>query len=138
MGCQKGIAAQIVAKGADYVLALKGNHSGVLEDIQELFAYAADTDFANCDYHQTVEKDHDRLEIRECWTTSEPDYFPFCAMPQPGLTCAPWLWFALNATKRIRSQLKSVTSCPAWKIRPTNSCTPCAPIGRLKIKCIGS
>lgn len=26
MGCQKKIAAKIVDKGADYVLALKGNH----------------------------------------------------------------------------------------------------------------
>jgi predicted transposase YbfD/YdcC len=77
MGCQKEIAAQIVAKGADYVLALKGNHSGLLEDVQELFAYAAETNFADCDHHQTVEKDHGRLEIRQCWTTSDPDYFPF-------------------------------------------------------------
>jgi predicted transposase YbfD/YdcC len=77
MGCQKEIAAQIVAKGADYVLALKGNHSGVLEDVQELFAYAAETNFADCDYHQTVDKGHGRIEIRECWTTSDPDYFPF-------------------------------------------------------------
>jgi len=77
MGCQKEIAAQIVAKGADYVLALKGNHSGVLEDVQELFAYAAETNFADCDYHQTVEKGHGRIEIRECWTTSDPDYLPF-------------------------------------------------------------
>ncbi len=77
MGCQKEIAAQIVAKGADYVLALKGNHSGVLEDVQELFAYAAGTNFADCAYHQTVDKGHGRLEIRECWTTSQPDYFPF-------------------------------------------------------------
>jgi predicted transposase YbfD/YdcC len=77
IGCQKEIAAQIVGKGADYVLALKGNHSGLLEDVQELFAYAAETNFADCDYHQTVEKGHGRIEIRERWTTSDPDYFPF-------------------------------------------------------------
>jgi len=29
MGCQKGIAAQIVAQGADYVMALQGNQSGL-------------------------------------------------------------------------------------------------------------
>lgn len=77
MGCQKDIAAQIVAQGADYVLALKGNHSGLLEDVQELFAYAAETNYADCDYHRTVEKNHGRIDIRECWTTSDPDYFPF-------------------------------------------------------------
>ena len=77
MGCQKEIAAQIVAQEADYVLALKGNHSGVFEDVQELFAYAAETNYVDCDYHKTVDKGHGRIEIRECWTTSAADYFPF-------------------------------------------------------------
>jgi predicted transposase YbfD/YdcC len=77
MGCQKEIASQIVGRGADYVLALKGNHSGLLEDVQQLFAYAAETNYADCDYHKTIDKGHGRIEIRECWTTSHPDYFPF-------------------------------------------------------------
>jgi len=77
MGCQKEIAAQIAAQEAEYVLALKGNQSGLLEDVQDLFAYAAENNFADCDYAQTVEKGHGRLEIRDCWTTSQPDYFPF-------------------------------------------------------------
>lgn len=77
MGCQKEIAAQIVGRGADYVLALKGNHSGLLEDVQELFAYAAEINYADCDYHKTIDKGHGRIEIRECWTTNHPDYFPF-------------------------------------------------------------
>lgn len=51
IGCQKEIAAQIVAKGADYVLALKGNHSGLFEDVQELFEYAAELDYVDCDNH---------------------------------------------------------------------------------------
>lgn len=77
MGCQKEIAAQIVKQGADYVLALKGNHSGLLEDVQSLFAYAAETGYVDCDYHKTVNKGHGRIEIRECRTLSHPDYFPF-------------------------------------------------------------
>lgn len=77
MGCQKDIAAQIVAQEADYVLALKGNQSGLFEDVQDLFAYAAELNFVDCDHHQTVEKDHGRIEIRDCWTTAHPDYFPF-------------------------------------------------------------
>lgn len=77
MGCQKEIAAEIVRREADYVLALKGNHSGLLDDVQQLFAYAAETNYADCDYHKTIDKDHGRIEIRECWTTSHPDYFPF-------------------------------------------------------------
>lgn len=77
MGTQKEIAAQIIERGADYVLALKGNHSGLLEDVKDLFAYAAERDYADCDYHKSVTKGHGRLEIRECWTISDPDYFPF-------------------------------------------------------------
>lgn len=77
MGCQKDIARQIIAQEADYVLALKGNQSGLFEDVQELFAYAAEINFVDCDHHQTVEKNHGRIEIRDCWTTSHPDYFPF-------------------------------------------------------------
>ena len=37
MGCQRDIAAKIVAKKADYVLALKGNQGTLCEDV-ELFA----------------------------------------------------------------------------------------------------
>jgi len=77
MGCQKEIAAQIVAGGADYILALKGNHSSLLDDVQGLFAYAAETNYSDCDYHKSIDKGHGRIEIRECWTTSHPDYSPF-------------------------------------------------------------
>src|SRR5262249_47099607 len=34
MGCQKEIAKKIVAGGGDYVLAVKGNHEHLLEDVQ--------------------------------------------------------------------------------------------------------
>jgi len=77
MGCQKEIAAQIVSQEADYVLALKGNQRGLFEDVQDLFEYAAELNFVDCDHHQTIEKNHGRLEIRDCWTTSQPDNFPF-------------------------------------------------------------
>ena len=40
MGCQRDIAAKIVAKKADYVLALKGNQGTLCEDV-ELFASRA-------------------------------------------------------------------------------------------------
>ena len=74
MGCQTAIAAQIVAKEADYVLAVKDNQANLHQDIQELFAYAAETAFVDCDYAKTVCKGHGRLEIRECWTISAEDY----------------------------------------------------------------
>lgn len=35
MGCQRAIAEQIIKQKADYVLALKGNHSGMQADNEE-------------------------------------------------------------------------------------------------------
>ena len=37
MGCQKDIAAQIRAKGADYLLGLKANHGRAFEAVREPF-----------------------------------------------------------------------------------------------------
>jgi len=75
MGCQKKIARKIVEeKDADYVLALKGNQSGLFEDVKGLFERAQEMGVENCDYHRTEEKGHGRLEVRECWTLSDPEY----------------------------------------------------------------
>src|SRR5262249_44218801 len=46
MGCQKDIAAQIVADGGDYVLAVKENQGALYADIEALCATALDKDFA--------------------------------------------------------------------------------------------
>lgn len=74
MGCQKEIAAQIIDKQADYLLALKGNQKGLFEDVQRVFSYAAQTEFQGCDYCKTVEQGHGRRETRQCWTIAEPAY----------------------------------------------------------------
>ena len=96
MGCQKEIAAQIVAREADYVFALKGNHSGLFEEVQDLFEYAAELNYMDCDYYKTIDKGHGRLEIRECWATSQPDYFPFLRNAQA--------WAKLRSLVMVRSE----------------------------------
>jgi predicted transposase YbfD/YdcC len=45
MGCQREIAAAIVEKGADYVLALKDNQPSLFEDVQWLFEQAESVQF---------------------------------------------------------------------------------------------
>ena len=66
IGCQREIAAKIVDKKADYVLALKGNQGTLREDV-ELFAAEQkvngfkDTKVSR---HQTVDGDHGRIETR--------------------------------------------------------------------------
>ena len=73
MGCQKGIAAQIVARQADYVLTLKDNHPTLHEAVTFHFAQARETGFPGGTHttHATIEKDHGRLEVRRCWATED-------------------------------------------------------------------
>ncbi len=73
MGTQKKIAEKIIDKGADYVLALKGNQGTLKEDVDLYFQDAVENNFtiAAFDYHKTVDKDHGRIEIREYWVTSD-------------------------------------------------------------------
>jgi predicted transposase YbfD/YdcC len=76
MGCQKTIAEQIRSQQGDYVLALKDNHPHLYEDVHNLFCWADNLGFAEIahDTDHQVNKDHGRIEIRECWTISDPEY----------------------------------------------------------------
>jgi predicted transposase YbfD/YdcC len=66
MGCQKAIAEQIVAKEADYVLAVKDNQPTLHEDVHQVFIDGLENDFAGMEHrqHQTSEKGHGRTETR--------------------------------------------------------------------------
>jgi len=66
MGCQREIAAKILSKEADYVLALKGNQGALRMDIEQFFQEQKSRAFADTTVskHETVDKDHGRLETR--------------------------------------------------------------------------
>ena len=74
MGCQTEIAEQIIAREAQYVLSLKENQGHLYEGVERLFVDLEDSQYQAyaCDYEKTVNKDHGRIEIRECWTISDP------------------------------------------------------------------
>ena len=76
MGTQTNIANTIVEAKADYVLSVKENQGHLLEDISVLFAVdqAHDFKYATFAYKKTVSKGHDRIDVRECWSTSDPAY----------------------------------------------------------------
>jgi len=77
MGCQTEIVAEIVDKGADYVISLKGNHGTLHEDIKNYLDWAERIKFdgISYDYYETeLEKDHGRIEQRRCWITEEIDW----------------------------------------------------------------
>lgn len=67
MGCQRNIAAKIRDKGADYLLALKGNQPTLEQDVIELLQEHRQA--GTCDFYETVEKDHGRIETRRCFVT---------------------------------------------------------------------
>lgn len=82
MGTQKSIAGEIVEAGADYVLALKGNHGNAHDEFKLFFddAVPAGSDAttprsAAMDFHETIEKGHGRIETRRYWHTEDIDWF---------------------------------------------------------------
>jgi predicted transposase YbfD/YdcC len=66
MGCQRDIAANILAKKADYVLALKGNQGTLREDVEIFAAEQKANGFKDTKVsrYQTVDGDHGRIETR--------------------------------------------------------------------------
>jgi len=78
MGCQKEIAARIVAGGGDYVLALKGNHEHLHQAVAAEFTAAAEADFQvpGLRRHVTVETNRGRRERREYVVLPAPRSLP--------------------------------------------------------------
>lgn len=73
MGTQTAIAEKIKAKRADYVLALKGNQTNLLEDVRDYFE---DEEFCRQikeggGYYRKVEKAHSQIELREYYQTED-------------------------------------------------------------------
>jgi predicted transposase YbfD/YdcC len=73
---QTKIARTIIDQGGDYILNVKENQGHLYEDIHDLFEEDWKFDFKDAPYSyaKTVNKDHGRIEIRQCWTISDPDY----------------------------------------------------------------
>ena len=76
IGTQTSIAQTIIEAQADYVLSVKENQGHLYEDISVLFAVdqAHDFKYASFEHAETTNKNHARIEVRECWSTSNPEY----------------------------------------------------------------
>jgi len=76
IGTQTNIAKTIMEAHADYVLSVKENQGHLFEDISTLFAVdqAQNFKYASFEYKKTISKGHGRIDIRECWSTSNPAY----------------------------------------------------------------
>jgi predicted transposase YbfD/YdcC len=75
-GCQQAIAQALVEGQADYVLALKENQPDLFAAVASSFDYAQATRWRDVDHdsYRTLSKGHGRIEVRRCWTISDPDY----------------------------------------------------------------
>jgi len=76
IGTQTKIAKTIIEQGGDYILAVKENQGHLYEDIHDLFADNQQFNYEDIphSYAKVVNKDHGRIEIRQCWTISDPEY----------------------------------------------------------------
>jgi len=78
MGCQKAIAEQIVAKGADYVLAVKENQRYLHEAIKDYFdtAEAAQFESVPVRFYEQTDQGHGRYEVRRYWLVNDISTLP--------------------------------------------------------------
>jgi predicted transposase YbfD/YdcC len=76
IGTQTRIAETILEGGGDYLLAVKENQGKLYEDLQFIFEQDRQDNFENAPYQHAkmVNKGHGRLEIRHCWSISDPEY----------------------------------------------------------------
>lgn len=74
MGCQKDIAAKIVAKEADYVLALKENQPALYEQVTGHFVQQFDEESpaSKMRHQREVETGHGRTETRDTYVAPAP------------------------------------------------------------------
>lgn len=76
MGTQKNIAEKIVDKGADYVLALKGNQSKLNGEVESFFDQAIKYGEPGIEFHkfEFKEEGKGRHEIRRIYTATEWEF----------------------------------------------------------------
>lgn len=84
IGTQTEIAQQIVEQGGDYLLAAKENQGHLYEDLENLFQLERQQEFHGSPftYAKQVNKGHGRLEIRQCWATSDQEYLAYLRQGQ--------------------------------------------------------
>ena len=81
---------------ADYVLTLKQNQERLYGIIEDRFNDPDEMDAVDYDYQREIDRGHGRIEIRECWTTSDPAYLRYIG---------EWAdWKGLQSLAMVRSE----------------------------------
>jgi predicted transposase YbfD/YdcC len=104
MGCQRDIAKQIAARGADYVFGLKGNQPTLHREVLDAFDASTCAALARDprSYSETADKGHGRLEVRRVWVQRDVSWLTK-SEAWPGLAS-----LILVESERTR---RGVTSC---------------------------
>ena len=79
IGTQKEIISTILEQGGDYLLTVKQNQGTLYDQIDLAYSIDCKNEFKDApyDYAKKVEKSHGRIETRECWVTSDPEYINY-------------------------------------------------------------
>lgn len=77
MGCQKAIAEKVIARGANYVLAVKGNQPKLMEEMKEYFMWARndEVEMSHLQTYAEDERTRDRRVQRQTIVSSEIAWF---------------------------------------------------------------
>jgi predicted transposase YbfD/YdcC len=102
--CQTETVKAIIDKQADYVLPVKENQPWLHETLQGLFDDPGEMRQVACDHAKVVTKGHGRIEIRECWSTSDPEYLRYIA------TLAEWQGLQSIAMVQAERRLDAKTT----------------------------
>ncbi len=89
MGCQRGIAAQIIAQGGDYLLQVKDNQPTLHTRLRKLFVATEGAQPLPV-AHETAcrtGKGHVRIERRRCWVVADADWLRYL---QRDASTEPW------------------------------------------------
>jgi len=95
IGCQKAIAEQIIAQGADYLLAVKDNQPPRHAAVRDYFetARAATFDQVPALYAEETDGGHGRCEVRRCWLVEDVSTLP-----------EPQQWSALRGRALVEAE----------------------------------
>ena len=105
LNCTRELARQIVDRGGDYALAVKGNHGPFCAGVRRIFDEAPPEGTAS---HTTVDGDHGRFETRTAIVST--DLAPLRAYAWPGLAAVGRIVRTREAVVRGERRRKSETS----------------------------
>ena len=119
MGTQKKIAQKIIDGGGNYILALKGNHSTLHEEVVEFLE--DNNNLKHCKSVEDTDAGHGRIEIRKCVTTEAIDWLDKLQFPSQKSIFAIYSTRIINE-KETRETRYYISSLPADPVK-LNSAT---------------